>query len=99
MNESQEEREAIRRIDGCLTFIFGCVISFGLGIWAGISYEKHNTSTPIERDNVIDSLTAVNDTIKIKVEKLDSIKNAKVIEVSTLDNDSTLKLFHELVSE
>jgi len=50
-------------------------------------------------NNVIDSLIAVNDTIKIKVEKLDSIKNAKVIEVSTLNNDSTLKLFYELVSE
>ena len=99
MNESQEEREAIRRIDGCLTFMFGCVISFGLGIWAGISYERHNTGTPVENNTIIDSLTAVNDTIKIKVEKLDSIKNAKVIEVSTLDNDSTFKLFYKLVSE
>ena len=35
----------------------------------------------------------------VKIEKLDSAKNAKVIEVQTLDNDSTLKLFYELVSE
>ena len=61
-------------------------------------YQKPAT-TPVENVNVIDSLTAVNDSIKIKVEKLDSIKDAKVIEVSTLDNDSTLKLFYELVSE
>lgn len=47
----------------------------------------------------IDSLTKVNDSIKIKIEKLDSIKDAKVIEVSTLDNDSTLKLFYKLVKE
>ena len=91
--------DAIKRVDGCLTFIMGCFISFGLGIWAGISYEKHNTSTPVENNTIIDSLTTVNDSIKIKVEKLDSIKDAKVIEVSTLDNDSTLKLFYELVSE
>ena len=72
-------------------------IGFIIGAILGLIYT--NNSTPVERNNVIDSLTAVNDTIKIKVEKLDSIKNAKVIEVSTLDNDSTLKLFHELVSE
>ena len=91
--------EAVRRIDNFLIIVIVCAISFVLGIWAGISYEQHRASTPIERNNVIDSLIAVNDTIKIKVEKLDSIKNAKVIEVSTLDNDSTLKLFQELVSE
>ena len=91
--------DAIKRVDGCLTFMMGCFISFALGIWAGISYEKHNTSTPVENTTIIDSLTAVNDSIKIKVEKLDSIKDAKIIEVSTLDNDSTLKLFYELVSE
>ena len=72
-------------------------VGFVIGAILGLTYT--NNSTPVERNNVIDSLTAVNDTIKIKVEKLDSIKNAKVIEVSTLDNDSTLKLFHELVSE
>lgn len=78
---------------------FICIfIGFVLGVLSGLVWNS-NTSTPVERNNVIDSLTAVNDTIKIKVEKLDSIKNAKVIEVSTLDNDSTLKLFHELVSE
>ena len=48
---------------------------------------------------VTDSIIKVNDSIKIKVEHLDSIKNAKVIEVQTLDNDSTLKLFYKLVSE
>ena len=57
-----------------------------------------NKCTPVD-NKTIDSLTQVNDSIKIKIEKLDSIKNAKVIEVQTLDNDSTLKLFYELVSE
>jgi hypothetical protein len=94
-----ETDDATRSVDGCLTFLIGCAISFCIGAFVGVNYERHNTSTPVERNNVIDSLTAVNDTIKIKVEKLDSIKDAKVIEVSTLDNDSTLKLFHELVSE
>ena len=81
-------------------FLLGVAIfAFCAGfIVATIKYQKPAT-TPVENVNVIDSLTAVNDSIKIKVEKLDSIKDAKVIEVSTLDNDSTLKLFYELVSE
>ena len=81
-------------------FLLGvAILAFCAGfIVAMIKYQKPAT-TPVENVSVIDSLTTVNDSIKIKVEKLDSIKNAKVIEVSTLDNDSTLKLFHELVSE
>ena len=38
-----------------------------------------------------------NDSLRIEVDNLDSIKNAKVIEVQTLDNDSTVKLFYQLI--
>lgn len=38
-----------------------------------------------------------NDSLRIEVNNLDSIKNAKVIEVKTLDNDSTVKLFYKLI--
>ena len=102
MNTDKEKDyidDTIKKVDGCLTFMIGCFISFALGILAGVSYEKYNISTPIENNTIIDSLATVNDSIKIKVEKLDSIKDAKVIEVSTFNNDSTLKLFYKLVSE
>ena len=102
MNTDKEKDyadDAIKKVYGCITFMIGCFISFALGILAGISYEKHNISTPVENNTIIDSLTTINDSIKIKVEKLDSIKDAKVIEVSTFNNDSTLKLFYKLVSE
>ena len=59
----------------------------------------NNESDIKENVTIADSIIKVNDSIKIKVEHLDSIKNAKVIEVQTLDNDSTLKLFYKLVSE
>ena len=59
----------------------------------------NNEDTIKENVTITDSIIKVNDSIKIKVEHLDSIKNAKVIEVQTLDNDSTLKLFYKLVSE
>lgn len=78
-------------------YILIVCISVFAGIIIGSIWFKN--SSPVENNNTIDSLTKVNDSIKLKVEHLDSIKNAKVIEVSTLDNDSTLKLFYKLVSE
>ena len=81
-------------------FLLGlAVLAFCAGFIVAMTKYQKPATPPTENVNVIDSLTAVNDSIKIKVEKLDSIKDAKIIEVSTLDNDSTLKLFYELVSE
>ncbi len=81
-----------------LLIVICIIIGFVTGVMTLYKYEC-NTRTPIEKNVSIDSLTTINDSIKIKVEHLDSIKNAKVIEVQTLDNDSTLKLFYKLVSE
>ena len=53
-----------------------------------------------KNNNVIEQdieLQKHNDSLKIEVNNLDSIKNAKVIEVKTLDNDSTIKLFYKLI--
>lgn len=61
------------------------------------SFKKdEEVSTPVERYE-IDSITKENNKLIIKVESLDSIKNEKVIEVKSLDNDSTLRLFYELI--
>ena len=79
---------------GCYLIIIAVVIIY--------NYSKkiiNNEDTIKENVTIADSIIKVNDSIKIKVEHLDSIKNAKVIEVQTLNNDSTLKLFYELVSE
>ena len=56
-------------------------------------YHKKNNNV-IEQDV---ELQKHNDSLKIEVNNLDSIKNAKVIEVKTLDNDSTIKLFYKLI--
>ena len=81
-------------IAGCYLVILGLVIIYKYSI-------KIINNEDTVKENVIltDSIIKVNDSIKIKVEYLDSIKNAKIIEVQTLDNDSTLKLFYKLVSE
>ena len=54
----------------------------------------------IKNNNIIEQdieLQKHNDSLKFKVNNLDSIKNAKVIEVQKLDNDSTVKLFYKLI--
>ena len=69
------------------------------GIGATIKGCKNDNNLPRKGNVDIDSITTVNDSIKLEVKHLDSIKNAKVIEVVSLNNDSTVKLFYELVSE
>ena len=68
---------------------------FGISAIAIISLiDDKNTYTVVEHDVEIQKH---NDSLKIEVDNLDSIKNAKVIEVKTLDNDSTIKLFYQLI--
>ena len=82
-------------------YVAGCYLVL-LAVVVIYSYSRkiiNNEDSVKENVTISDSIIRVNDSIKIKIEHLDSIKNAKVIEVQTLDNDSTLKLFYKLVSE
>ena len=77
---------------GCLillVFIFVDICAIIIGTY----YHTKNNNV-IEQDI---ELQKHNDSLKIEVNNLDSIKNAKVIEVKTLDNDSTVKLFYQLI--
>ena len=91
----------IKRFFIGLCYIIGCYLIIIAVVIVYIYGKKiiNNEEDIKENAIVTDSIIKVNDSIKIKVEHLDSIKNAKVIEVQTLDNDSTLKLFYKLVSE
>ena len=77
----------------------GCVILFVFtfiviaSIIVGTYY--HRKINNIIEPNV--EIQKHNDSLRIEVDNLDSIKNAKVIEVKTLDNDSTVKLFYKLI--
>jgi hypothetical protein len=88
----------MKKLDDFTKCIIIYVLGFALGVVLTISFNMQYSSH-VGNNVVIDSLTKTRDSIKIKVTQLDSIKNAKVVEVSTLDNDSTLKLFYELVSK
>lgn len=77
---------------GCTTLIIVLVILCACIAIGDYHHKKNN--------NVIESSVDVekhNDSLKIKVENLDSAKHAKVIEVEGLDNDSTVKLFYQLI--
>ena len=91
----------IKRFFIGLCYVVGCYLVIIAVVIIYIYGKKiiNNEEDIKENVTITDSIIKVNDSIKIKVEHLDSIKNAKVIEVQTLDNDSTLKLFYKLVSE
>lgn len=77
-------------IKGALMFfVFTIVI---IAIMSLIDNKK--TYTVVEQNVEIQK---DNDSLRIEVNNLDSIKNAKVIEVKALDNDSTIKLFYRLI--
>lgn len=80
-----------------IIFVLAVITSICLCIYI-FTKDNNETTSPVEKDK-IDSLTTENIKITIEVEHLDSIKNAKIIEVKNLDNDSTLKLFYKLISE
>ena len=55
----------------------------------------HNKNNNIIEQDI--ELQKHNDSLKLKVNNLDSIKNAKVLEVEVLDDDSTISLFYNLI--
>lgn len=73
------------------------LISIFFILYINISHKNYsNTTSPVE-DCRIDSAKEANKVLIIEVEHLDSIKHVKSVEVTTLDNDSTLELFYELI--
>lgn len=63
-----------------------------------LSFKSTPTTSPVESSK-IDSITKDNNKLIIEVKHLDSIKNAKSIEIKNLDNDSTLMLFYQLIGK
>ena len=54
----------------------------------------------IKKDNTtIEKTNYSNDSLRIELKHIDKDKNEKIIEVKGLNNDSTLKLFKQLVNE
>lgn len=79
-----------------LVFILICI-----GLIVAIEHTKYNRyDTPPVNGNVnVDSILNTNDSINYVIKQKDSIKYEEVFKVRNLDNDSTVKLFKELVRE
>ena len=79
---------------GCLIIIFAASIFF---ILIGLCIDLCSNTNQVKENNKVDSITKVNKILIIEVNNLDSLKNAEIIEVKELDNDSTVKLFYKLI--
>lgn len=77
------------------------IIYFALIIIALFTGKNENVDKAFIKNNkeIIKQKTKENDSLKIEISNIEKIKDAKVIEVTTLDNDSTIKLFYKLVKE
>lgn len=76
-------------------FVVVLVLMFVICCFMVIGKYYHTKNNNIIEQNI--ELQKHNDSLRIEVDNLDSIKNAKVIEVKTLDNDNTVKLFYKLI--
>lgn len=98
--DSNDPKEVVT---GCFTSILVALVILAGIILGSIAIYKHCTedkniviSSTIE---YVDSIKKENDKLILEVNNLDSLKNAKIIEVKSLDNDSTVKLFYKLICE
>lgn len=76
-------------------FVVVLILAFVIIASIIIGKYYHTKNNNIIEQNI--ELQKHNDSLRIKIDNLDSIKNAKVIEVKALDNDSTIKLFYKLI--
>lgn len=90
-------------VTACFTSVIVILVVLAELIIVIISVYKHYkenenivVDSPIE---YVDSIKKENDKLVLEVNNLDSIKNAEIIEVKSLDNDSTVKLFYKLICE
>lgn len=86
-------------MEGFNEFCKGCfiIVLIIIVIISGANLRKyyHNRNNNVIEENI--KLQKHNDSLKLKVNNLDSIKNAKVLEVEVLDDDSTISLFYNLI--
>ena len=64
-------------------------------VLAGIIFKQQkDTDIDIKKAELdIDDKIKSNDSIKLEIENINKIKDAEVIEISSLDNDSTIKFY------
>ena len=79
----------------CKVIFVAVIIVISIVCTVNITKYYHNKNNNIIEKDI--ELQKHNDSLKFKVNNLDSIKNAKVLEVEVLDDDSTINLFYNLI--
>lgn len=81
-----------------LLFLISSLIMVFLAV--AIVYDKHinHNTSPVEEIHKTDSVKLENTKLTTEINILDSIKNNKVNDITKLNNDSTIKLFYQLIS-
>lgn len=84
------------KVINILVIISVIVISYFISF---VLLKECDNKTPVEEIRYVDSLQSRNDTIKAKIEILKQNRDNEIITISGLNNDSTIKLFKQLVRE
>lgn len=82
-----------------LASMFAVMFIFAMFFVVAVKCCKHDKQSNSPVRESVDSILKQNDSIKLVIIKLNEDKNEKIIEVKELDNDSTIKLFLELVKD
>ena len=86
-------------LDTFITIVGGSVIVIVCTIIV-LAVTNHCDNKQIKKDNTtIEKTNYSNDSIRIELKHIDKDKNEKIIEVKGLNNDSTYKLFKQLIAE
>ena len=87
-------------IDTFITIVGGSVIVIVCTLILFIVIKICNNNKQIKKDNTtIEKTNYSNDSLRIELKHIDKDKNEKIIEVKGLNNDSTYKLFKQLIAE
>jgi hypothetical protein len=89
-------------MDGFKEFIVVIGSIIGLIITSMVAAKILNScdNKQIKKDNTtIEKTNYSNDSLRIELKHIDKDKNEKIIEVKGLNNDSTYKLFKQLIAE
>lgn len=100
MNDNNYLEEVTTKCFIAMMVVFNLVILLIAFIASIIIYKQQNENKNINTTiEYVDSIKKENDKLILEVNNLDSLKNAEIIEVKSLDNDSTIKLFYKLIRE
>lgn len=92
----------MNKINNILAIMFFAILAIIVGticFYTIYNLYTKEVTTPVEETHIVDSVVTVNHDIKITIENLNKEKNEKIEKVISLNDDSTLKLFYELLHE